>query len=214
MHPQPFAINIGRQLGSGGRAIGRLLADSMGARYLDRELLTLAADRSGLSPEIFERTDEHKGFLHTLAGSLFPAFSAHTGYYDESVNDDTLFRLQSEAIRRAAQEAPCIIIGRCADYVLRDMPRTVNVFVVADRRDRIARLCRMNNITEAEAARRIDKGDQRRAEYYNFYTQQRWGAAETYDLCLNTSLFGIERTAEIIRQFAEEKLAAVEARLK
>ena len=146
--------------------------------------------------------------------SLFPAFSAHTGYYDESVNDDTLFRLQSEAIRRAAQEAPCIIIGRCADYVLRDMPRTVNVFVVADRRDRIARLCRMNNITEAEAARRIDKGDQRRAEYYNFYTQQRWGAAETYDLCLNTSLFGIERTAEIIRQFAEEKLAAVEARMK
>ena len=214
MHPPPFAINIGRQLGSGGRAIGRLLADSMGARYLDRELLTLAADRSGLSPEIFERTDEHKGFLHTLAGSLFPAFSAHTGYYDESVNDDTLFRLQSEAIRRAAQEAPCIIIGRCADYVLRDMPRTVNVFVVADRRDRIARLCRMNNITEAEAARRIDKGDQRRAEYYNFYTQQRWGAAETYDLCLNTSLFGIERTAEIIRQFAEEKLAAVEARMK
>ncbi len=214
MHPQPFAINIGRQLGSGGRAIGRLLADSMGARYLDRELLTLAADRSGLSPEIFERTDEHKGFLHTLAGSLFPAFSAHTGYYDESVNDDTLFRLQSEAIRRAAQEAPCIIIGRCADYVLRDMPRTVNVFVVADRRDRIARLCRMNSITEAEAARRIDKGDQRRAEYYNFYTQQRWGAAETYDLCLNTSLFGIERTAEIIRQFAEEKLAAVEARMK
>lgn len=214
MHPQPFAINIGRQLGSGGRAIGRLLADSMGARYLDRELLTLAADRSGLAPEIFERTDEHKGFLHTLAGSLFPAFSAHTGYYDESVNDDTLFRLQSEAIRRAAQEAPCIIIGRCADYVLRDMPRTVNVFVVADRRDRIARLCRMNNITEAEAARRIDKGDQRRAEYYNFYTQQRWGAAETYDLCLNTSLFGIERTAEIIRQFAEEKLAAVEARMK
>ena len=214
MHPQPFAINIGRQLGSGGRAIGRLLADSMGARYLDRELLTLAADRSGLSPEIFERTDEHNGFLHTLAGSLFPAFSAHTGYYDESVNDDTLFRLQSEAIRRAAQEAPCIIIGRCADYVLRDMPRTVNVFVVADRRDRIARLCRMNNITEAEAARRIDKGDQRRAEYYNFYTQQRWGAAETYDLCLNTSLFGIERTAEIIRQFAEETLAAVEARMK
>ena len=214
MDSQPFAINIGRQLGSGGRAIGRLLADSMGARYLDRELLTLAADRSGLSPEIFERTDEHKGFLHTLAGSLFPAFSAHTGYYDESVNDDTLFRLQSEAIRRAAQEAPCIIIGRCADYVLRDMPRTVNVFVVADRRDRIARLCRMNNITEAEAARRIDKGDQRRAEYYNFYTQQRWGAAETYDLCLNTSLFGIERTAEIIRQFAEEKLAAVEARMK
>ena len=209
-----FVINIGRQLGSGGRAIGRLLADSMGARYLDRELLTLAADRSGLSPEIFERTDEHKGFLHTLAGSLFPAFSAHTGYYDESVNDDTLFRLQSEAIRRAAQEAPCIIIGRCADYVLRDMPRTVNVFVVADRRDRIARLCRMNNITEAEAARRIDKGDQRRAEYYNFYTQQRWGAAETYDLCLNTSLFGIERAAEIIRQFAEEKLAAVEARMK
>ena len=198
MHPQPFAINIGRQLGSGGRAIGRLLADSMGARYLDRELLTLAADRSGLSPEIFERTDEHKGFLHTLAGSLFPAFSAHTGYYDESVNDDTLFRLQSEAIRRAAQEAPCIIIGRCADYVLRDMPRTVNVFVVADRRDRIARLCRMNNITEAEAARRIDKGDQRRAEYYNFYTQQRWGAAETYDLCLNTGTLGLEQCADII----------------
>lgn len=214
MTPQPFAINIGRQLGSGGRVIGRLLADSMGARYLDRELLTLAADRSGLAPEIFERTDEHKGFLHTLAGSLFPAFGAHAGYYDQSVNDDTLFRLQSEAIRRAAQEGPCIFIGRCADYVLRDMPRTVNVFVVADRRDRIARLCQMNGIDEAEAARRIDRGDQRRAEYYNFYTQQRWGAASTYDLCINTSLFGLERTAEIIRQFTEEKLAAVEARMK
>lgn len=203
-----FVINIGRQLGSGGRAIGRLLAKELNIGYYDKEILSLAAHGSGLCEEVFEKSDERKGFFRIFSGNVLPFFGgAHGDYRTDTLSEENLFRLQSEAIRKAASEGSCIFIGRCADYVLRDYPRIVNVFVSANTEDRIARICRLDGVDRHEAEKKISRGDNRRAEYYNFYTSGKWGAAETYDFCINSSILGIERTAGLIKEFALEKLS-------
>lgn len=203
---EKFIINIGRQLGSGGRAIGHILAKELNIAYYDKEILTLAAKDSGFSREIFERNDEHKGFFRAVLGSIVPQFGSGNEFYSNSLSEENLFRLQSDAIRKAAADHSCIFIGRCADYVLRDVPRCVNVFIAADPEDRIERLCHLQNITRQEAKRLIARGDSKRAEFYNFYSSGTWGAADTYDLCINSSVLGTERTAAFIKEFALKKL--------
>lgn len=206
---KPFVINIGRQLGSGGRAIGHILADKFGINYYDREILNLAAKESGFCPEVFERTDEKNSFLRTL-GNIIPFVGGGSTFYNNELSNENLFRIQSEAIRKAAQEQSCIFIGRCADYVLRDYPRCVNVFVAADMADRIANVCRLANCDEERAAKLIEDGDRERANFYNFYSSGTWGAADTYHLCINSSVLGIEGTADFIEQFVRLKLEAGE----
>lgn len=201
-----FVINIGRQLGSGGRAIGHILAREFGIAYYDREILELAARESGFCTEVFERHDEHKSFFRAVFGNLMPFFGNGSDFYDNQLSEESLFRLQSEAIRKVAAERACIFIGRCADYVLREHPRRVNVFVAADTADRIARIRQAHGIDERAARRLLEQGDARRAEFYNFYSRGRWGAAGTYDLCINSSVLGIERTAQFIKHFVEQKL--------
>ena len=203
-----FVINIGRQLGSGGRAIGHILAKELGIVYYDREILNLAAKESGFSKEIFERNDERKGFFRSVLGNIVPAFGSGNEFYTNSLSEENLFRLQSEAMRKAAADHSCIFIGRCADYVLRDFPRCVNVFVAADMEDRVERVCRLNKVDRKTALKLISRGDSQRADFYNFYSSGTWGAADTYHLCINTSVLGIERTAELIKDFALKKLNA------
>lgn len=204
---QPYVINIGRQLGSGGSAIGRLLSEQLGIAYYDKEILNLAARESGFCPEIFERTDEKKGFFRSVWGSITPMMgSGNADFYQHQISDENLFRIQSDAIRRAASEASCIFIGRCADYVLREHPRCVNVFISAHLSDRIERVCRSLEVNADEAERLIEQGDRRRAEFYNFYSDRTWGMASTYHLCVNSSLLGVEATANYIRRFVEEKI--------
>ncbi len=201
-----FVINIGRQLGSGGRAVGHLLAKELGIAYYDKEILDLAAKESGFSPEVFESSDEHKGFFRSVVGNVLPFIGNGNDFYANSLSEENLFRLQGEAIRKAASERSCIFIGRCADYVLRDFPHCVNVFVSADIADRIARVCRLNGVDRKTAQRLISKGDSQRAEFYNFYSAGTWGDAKTYHLCINTSVLGIEQTAHFIKEFAQKKL--------
>ena len=122
---EPFVINIGRSLGSGGRAIGHILAKEFGIEYYDREILSLAAKESGFCAEVFEKNDEKNRFLRTL-GNIIPFIGGGTTYYSNELSNENLFRIQSEAIRKAAADHSCIFIGRCADYVLRDYPRCVN----------------------------------------------------------------------------------------
>lgn len=202
---QPFVINIGRQLGSGGRAIGHILADKFGINYYDREILNLAARESGFCPEVFERTDEKNNFLRTL-GNIIPFVGGGSTFYHNELSNENLFRIQSDAIRKAAYDHSCIFIGRCADYVLRDHPRCVNVFVAADMDDRIANVCRMAKVDADEARRMIASGDEQRASFYNFYSSGTWGAADTYHLCINSSVLGREKTADFIEQFVRLKL--------
>jgi len=201
-----FVINIGRQLGSGGRAIGHILARDLGIAYYDKEILELAAKESGFCTEVFERSDEHKTFFRSVFGNIVPFFGSGSDFYNNQLSEESLFRLQSEAICKAAEERSCIFIGRCADYVLRNHPRCVNVFVSADPADRIDRICKARGIDGKAARRVMEQGDAKRAEFYNFYSPSRWGAAATYHLCINSSVLGIEQTAAFIRLFVEQKL--------
>lgn len=205
MNTEPFVINIGRQLGSGGRAIGHLLADHFNIAYYDKEILTMAAKESGLCPEIFEKSDERKGFFRSVFGSLFP-FLGEGDFYNNQISDESLFRIQSEAIRKAAGDHSCIFIGRCADYILRDNPRCVNIFIAADMDDRVRRVCDFDHISPKEAERKIEAGDKGRADYYNFYSSGTWGAAATYHLCINSSVLGIDETAAYLIGFIRKKL--------
>lgn len=206
---EPFVINIGRQLGSGGRAIGQILAKELDMTYYDKEILSLAAEESGFSAELFERGDERKGFFRSMLGTITPIISGSGEFYANSVSDENLFRLQSEAIRGAARRGSCIFIGRCADYVLRDFPRSINVFISADPSDRIRRICELQHVTAKAAERIMENGDEKRAAYYNFYSAGTWGAADTYHLCINSSVLGIEGTAEFIKTFALRRLNAL-----
>lgn len=202
---EPFIINIGRSLGSGGRAIGHILAKDFDIAYYDREILNLAAKESGFCAEVFERNDEKNRFLRTL-GNIIPFIGGGATYYDNELSNENLFRIQSEAIRKAAADHSCIFIGRCADYVLRDNPRCVNVFITANMEDRIASVMKWNNCSAEKAQEIIEKGDSERASFYNFYSSGTWGAASTYHLCINSSVLGIEETAVLIKNFVIQKL--------
>lgn len=203
-----FVINIGRQFGSGGKTIGEKIARRLGIALYDKELINLAAQESGMSAEHFERADERecKSRLSTLIG-LFRA-PGTGGYYnaDTPLSNETLFKIQSDVIRQVAARESCIFVGRCADYILRDHPRTVNLFLTADEQDRIRRITARAACSEEEARRTMERIDRRRADYYNYYTARRWGEASTYDFTLNTSLLGEEESVEMILHFVSKKL--------
>lgn len=197
----PLIINIGRQLGSGGRAIGRRLADALNLDYFDKEILDMAARESGFCTEIFERSDEHKGFFQTFFGNVAPVFGHTAEFYQSQISDENLFRLQSEAIRKAAAEGRGgVFIGRCADYVLRDYPNCLNIFISANADERISAIVKRQHVTPDEARKLMSQGDERRRSYYNYYATGKWGEAANYHLCINSSLLGVERTAEFILQ--------------
>lgn len=201
--PHHLIINIGRQLGSGGHDIGHLLAEHFSARYLDRELLNLAAQESGLSERFLEQNDENKSFFRSflhIPGGLASTMSVASR---QGFSQDSFFQLQSDAIRHAAEEGPCVFVGRCADYVLRDIPTCVNIFVTAPLPFRIDRVAQQHECTPDEARRIIEKGESRRASYYNYYTGKQWGNAAGYHLCIDSSILGIEGTAQFIVQFIE-----------
>ena len=200
----PFIINIGRSLGAGGRYIGKKLAEHFDISYFDKEILALAAKESGFTPEIFEKSDENKGFLRSLINSIAPTMSGD--FYSNQISDESLFRIQSDAIRKVAADRSCVFIGRCAGYVLRNHPRCVNVFIAADEEDRIKRIMENAQTDEKTAKRMMTHGDTKRANYYNFYCNGKWGAAATYDLCINSSVLGLDGTFDFIKDFVIKKL--------
>ena len=197
-------INIGRQLGSGGHDIGRMLALDFQAKYYDRELLNLAAKESGLSEKIFEQNDEKKGFFRGLLNLGSPHVSSGR-VYNSGVSQESLFLFQSEAIKKAANEGSCVFVGRCADYVLRNLPNTVSVFVTASMDYRVQQIMNKRHLDEDAARKFIEQGESERATYYNYYTGKKWGAAESYDLCIDSSVLGLVETEIIIAQFIKKK---------
>ena len=194
-------ITIGRQIGSGGSAIAKMLAEEFGARLYDKEILNLAARESGFCEEFFEENDEKKGFFKTALQFHFPLFTRNS-YYNTDFNQENLYLFQCDAIRKAASEGSCVFVGRTADYVLRDMDNVVNVFVSADLDTRIAEIARRRrNISDDEARKYISEGESRRASYYNYYTGKTWGSSASYDLCVNSSRLGLEGTKQFIADF-------------
>ncbi|MBQ6893574.1 MAG: cytidylate kinase-like family protein [Clostridia bacterium] len=194
-------ITIGRQFGSGGRHIGELIAKELDIPFMDEELITLAADNSELCKEAIEEADERSAnsLLYTLA--MGSSAMLHSSHYHMPVNDK-VFLVQSEIIKNAAVKGSAVIVGRCADYVLRDHPRTLRVFIYADDEFRINNVATRGNISKSEAQSLISKTDRRRANYYNFYTGNRWGAMENYDLAVDASKLGAENTAKLIADYA------------
>ena len=199
-------INVGRQLGSGGRTIASRLAERFNCRFYDRELLNLAAKESGFCEEFFERNDENKNFFKTIFHLHVPHMS-DGNFYNNNLSQESLFKFQSDAIRKAAESGACVFVGRCVDYVLRDRTDVVNIFVTANTEDRINRICGRDGLDEAEARKRISKGDSERASYYNYYTGKKWGHSESYDLCVNSSVLGMSGTVDYISRFIEHALA-------
>lgn len=198
---EPFIINIGRQLGSGGHVIGKQLAQDFGISFYDKELLDLAAQESGFNKKFFVRKDERKGFMKLLVSSFAPLLSSSEGPYNNQLSDESLFKFQSDAIRKAAAKSSCVFVGRCADYILRDNPRCVNIFITGNMEDRITRLCDRLKISPEEARKKIINGDESRASYYNYYSAKTWGMADSYHLCINSSALGIDGTTEFVKSF-------------
>ncbi|WP_294081806.1 AAA family ATPase [Proteiniphilum sp. UBA5384] len=196
-----FIINIGRQLGSGGRQIGRILSKQLDMAFYDKELIALASQQSGLAKEVFEKADEKKRF--TLTGGLLGLKSPvlDENFSNSYLWNEKLFQIQSEVIQNLAREKSCIFVGRCADYILRDHPHALNVFISAEEDDRIKRVMDYYELTEKKALELIGKTDKKRAGYYNYYSNKQWGAAESYHLCINSSALGIEATADFIEDF-------------
>lgn len=197
-------INVGRQVGAGGLEIGRMLAQDFDAKFYDRELLNLAAKESGFSEKFFKQNDEKKGFLRGLFNVQTPHLSGGN-LYGSNFSQESLFQFQSDAIRKAAQEGSCVFLGRCADYVLRDFENVVNVFVTASMDFRVELVSKVKELDAEHARKLIEHVESRRAQYYNYYTGKKWGAAESYDLCIDASILGLEETEKLIAEFIRKK---------
>jgi cytidylate kinase len=195
-------ITIGRQFGSGGREIGRMLSEKLNIKMYDKELLTLAAEDSGYSKEIFESHDEKptSSFLYSLVTDTYSMGFNPATYTDMPLNQK-VFLAQFDTIRRLADQESCIIVGRCADYALEELPNCMNIFIYADMDTRIRRIAKLHDLTDAKARDLINKTDKKRANYYNYYSNKKWGDAATYDLCINSSALGLEKTAELILEY-------------
>lgn len=206
-----LAITIGRQYGSGGKDIGIRLGELLGFRVYDKDLLFLAAQKNGINPDALRRVDEKatNSLLYTLAiGSSL--YGARNFGVDVPINDQ-LFITQTEIIKKAAQEENCIFVGRCADYVLRNHPHRISIFVYADKEDRVSRISGELGIERDEALSLINKTDKRRINYYNYYTGRKWGKYENYHLSLDSSLLGIEGSAQMIADIARIYMESQEA---
>ncbi len=211
MNNNNLIISVGRQLGSGGRIIAKMLAEEFGCKFYDREVLNLAAKESGFCEEFFEKNDERKGFLDQIFHMHVP-FISDSSFYDNGLSQENLFRLQSDAIRKAATESPCVFVGRCADYVLREHRNMVTVFVTADIDERIKNVCHRLNCSPDEARKLIESREDTRSSYYNYYTGKRWGDSSSYDLCVNSSLLGLEGTKEFIADFVRRVQASTKSK--
>ena len=200
-------ITIGREYGSGGHEIGQKIADELGIKCYDRELLELAAKDSGLCPEIMENHDEKptNSFLYSLVMDTYSmGFSSTSTFVDMPINHK-VFLAQFDAIKKLADRESCVIVGRCADYALEDYPNLVSVFIKAPLSSRVTRIMERNNVSEDKAFEMIAKRDKKRASYYNYYSSKKWGEAKSYDLCLDSSKVGIEGSIQVIKAFIDAK---------
>lgn len=199
-------ITIGRQFGSGGREIGRRLAEKLGIPFYDKELLTHAAQESGLSHEVMTYFDEQptNSLLYSLSTGMYSMGEVGVSNYMLPVNQQ-VFQAQFDSIRKLAEQGSCVIVGRCADYVLEKHPHVVNVFIYGDLQKRMERVAEYDGVDLAEAKSRVAKSDKRRASYYNFYSGKKWGTAGSYDLCINSSAVGYDNAVELIARFAQMK---------
>lgn len=197
-----YVITIGRQFGSGGRSIGEKLAKKLGTNFYDKELISIAAKESGMSPEVFEGVDEKatNSLLYTLSMGVYSFGSGFPAMGDLPVNDK-LYLLQHQIIKDIAEKENCVIVGRCADYVLRENPKRVSIFIYANMEHRKEQSIQKHGIDAAHAEHIINKTDKNRANYYSFYSGQKWGMVENFDLCIDSSKLDEDKIVELIAEY-------------
>ena len=198
-------ITVGRQIGSGGRVIARMLAEEFGCQFYDREILNLAAKESGFSEKFFEQNDEQKGFLKTHFHIHLPLL-ADNDFYKNNFSQESLYQFQSDAIRKAAEESSCVFVGRCADYVLRDVKEAVSIFITANLEERIKQVSKRHLCDEETAEKLINSIENERSSYYNYYTGKKWGHSTSYDICVNSSILGIEGTEQLLVDYIKKRM--------
>lgn len=198
-------ISIGRQFGAGGRRVGQALAERLGIAYYDKELILEAAKEYGFAPEFFEQNDEKSasftGNVLQWMESLVTGGMGAKNY----LSQDALFEMQASAIRKIAEEKSCVIVGRCSDYVLRDNPNCISVFLHSTDEDRAQRIQERSNISREEALTKMKTQDKKRAAYYNFYSSKTWGDSSTYDLSINVSALGVEKCVDLIIHYLSQR---------
>jgi len=197
-----FVITIARGYGSGGRTIGKMLAKELDIPYYDRELLRLASDDSGINEDLFAKADEKlkKSLLYRVASNIYKG-ELIAPDSDDFVSNDNLFNYQAKIVKELAETESCVIVGRCADFVLKDDTNAVRLFVHAPLEDCISTLKEMTGKNEKEIEKQIASIDKHRAEYYKYYTGREWKDAKNYDLCLNSHLLGFDKCVEIVKAY-------------
>jgi cytidylate kinase len=203
-----IVITIGRETGSGGRRIGQMLAERMGVKCYDKELIQLAAKESGLCQEVFEAYDEKptNSFLYSLVMDTYSGnFGAANNLMNNLPLNHKVFLAQFETIKNLALRESCVIVGRCADYALADYPNTTSIFISGDMEDKIGAISRRYGKMPEEAKSIIVKTDKKRANYYNFYSGKKWGDARSYELCINSSMIGYEGCVDLVLDYVEKK---------
>lgn len=198
-------ITIGRQFGSAGREIGEKLAEYFGIKCYDKELLTRAAQESGFCEEMIQNHDERptNSFLYNLVMDTY-SFGYNASSFVDMPISHKVFLAQFDTIKKVAEEGPCVIVGRCADYALAGKTNVVHLFIYADEESKVQRVMEKYSLTESKAKDMIIKKDKQRQSYYNYYSSKKWGRADSYDLCINSSVLGEEGTVNLIIQYVED----------
>ncbi|MCR5477925.1 MAG: cytidylate kinase-like family protein [Lachnospiraceae bacterium] len=198
-------ITIGRQFGSGGRDVGLKLAESYGIPFYDKELLSRAAKESGFCEEMLQNHDERptNSFLYNLVMDTY-SFGYNSSSFVDMPISHKVFLAQFDAIKKIADEGPCVIVGRCADYALDGRDNVLNLFIYGYEDDRVRRIMERYDLNEPKALDMIQKKDKQRQSYYNYYSSKKWGRADSYDLCINSSVLGIDGTVKLITQYIDD----------
>lgn len=197
-------ITIGRQFGSAGREIGEKVAEYFGIKCFDKDLLTRAAQESGFCEEMIKNHDERptNSFLYNLVMDTYSFGYNNSSFVDMPISHK-VFLAQFDTIKKIADEGPCVIVGRCADYALADRSNVVDLFIYSDEASKIKRIMERYDLSEAKAKDMIVKKDKQRQSYYNYYSSKKWGRADSYDLCINSGVLGVEGTVNLIVQYVE-----------
>jgi len=190
-----IVITISREYGSGGRYIGRLIADKLGIKLYDKDFIIKLAESTGLSEEYIENNEQKRNLLDIL----------NNGYYSGMNNSDELFIKESEMIKKIADEESCVIIGRCSDFILRDRDNVVKVFVYSNMENKIKRATEFYNMDEKKARKEIERRDKLRANHYKYYTEKNWADSSNYDICINSDYLGVEKSADLICDIVKQK---------
>ena len=197
-------VTIDRQFGSGGKEVGIRVAKELGIPFYDEELIQEAAKKSGISEKLFESFDERpKSLLYSIAMDSYMFSMPGSGVGDSL--EQQVYLATFNTIRRLAEQGPCVMIGRCADYALADNPNRLSLFIYAPMDVRVARVAERQNISPEKARSLINKTDKRRASYYEYYSAKRWGAIDSYDFCLDSSYLGLSGTVELVRTMVDQR---------